>query len=194
MFKSLNSQHQKSLLLVAYSITWILFPCLTLEATTVERLSLQELIRKSRKILVGRCVSTESRWNEKNTLILTFSKFSVSEDLKGESSGWVTVMTVGGTVNGITQTVAGTPQFAPDDEAILFLEATKSSHWQPVGLSQGRFRILKESGAGRQVVHDLSGLELYDASAQTASVPHKSYRAPLESFLGRVRGLIQTQR
>jgi hypothetical protein len=46
-------------------------------------------------------VSTESRWNEKNTLILTFSKFSVNEDLKGESGGWVTVMTVGGTVNGI---------------------------------------------------------------------------------------------
>jgi hypothetical protein len=104
-------------------------------------------------------------------------------------------MTVGGTVNGITQTVAGTPQFAPDDEAILFLEATKSSHWQPVGLSQGRFRILKESSAGQpEVVHDLSGLELYDASAQTASVPHKSYRAPLESFLGQGRGLIQTQR
>lgn len=195
MFKSLNSHHQKSLLLVAYSITWVLFPCLSLEATTVEKLSLEELTRKSQKILVGRCVSTESRWNEKNTLILTFSKFSVSEDLKGESGGWVTVMTVGGTVNGITQTVAGTPQFAPDDEAILFLEATKSSHWQPVGLSQGRFRILKESGAGQpEVAHDLSGLELYDASAQTASVPRKSYRAPLESFLGRVRGLIQTRR
>jgi hypothetical protein len=195
MSRALNSRYTKSLLSVICSITWLLFSCLTLEATTAEKLSLEELTRKSKKIVVGRCVSTESRWNEKNTLILTFSKFSVSENLKGESGGWVTVMTVGGTVNGITQTVSGTSQFAPDEEVILFLEDAKSSQWQPVGLSQGSFRILKESRTGqKEVIHRLSGLELYDASTRTVSTPQKSYRAPLEDFLGRVRGLIRTER
>jgi hypothetical protein len=195
MLKSLNSRYEKRFPLVAFLLLWVLFQCILAEATTVEKLSLEEMTRRSRRIVVGRCISTESRWNEKNTLILTFSKFSVSEDLKGESGGWITVMTVGGTVNGVTQNVAGTPQFAADEEVVLFLESSKSSQWQPVGLSQGRFRILRESRTGQQeVVHDLSGLELYDTSTRAASGPQKPYRMPLESFLGRVRNLIQTQK
>jgi hypothetical protein len=195
MVNSLNCQFEKRFPLAVCLVAWALFHCLAAEATTVEKLSLEEITRKSRKIVVARCISSESRWNEKHTLILTFSKFSVSEDLKGEPTGWVTVMTVGGTVDGITQTVAGTPQFAPDEEAVLFLEGTRSSQWQPVGLSQGRFRILKESHTGQQeVVHDLSGLELYDTSTRVTAAPRTPYRMPLESFLGRVRGLIQTQK
>src|SRR5262245_44016999 len=190
----LNSRHKKRSPLVVCFLAWALLKCLVAEATTVEKLSLEEMTRRSKKIVVGRCISTESRWNEKNTLILTFSKFSVSEDLKGESSGSITVMTVGGTVNGVTQTVAGTPQFAADQEVVLFLEGTKSGQWQPVGLSQGRYRILRESRTGQQeVVHDLSGLELYDPSTR-ASGPPKLYRMPLESFLVQVRSLIQTQK
>jgi len=195
MCKSLSCHYEKSLLLYVCLVAGGMFQSLSVEATTVQKLSLEELTRKSEKVVVGRCVSTESRWNEKNTLILTFSKFLVTEDLKGESSGWVTVMTVGGTVNGITQSVAGTPQFAPDEEAVLFLEGTKSSQWQPVGLAQGRFRILKESRTGqRQVLHDLSGLEFYDTSAQRSATPQRSHQAPLDSFLRQVRGLIQAQR
>jgi hypothetical protein len=195
MSNSLNSRHEKRFPIVACSLAWGLLHCLAAEATTVVKLSLEEMTRRSKRIVVGRCISTESRWNGKNTLILTFSKFSVSEDLKGESGGSITVMTVGGTVNGVTQTVSGTPQFAADEEVVLFLEGTKSSQWQPVGLSQGRFRILRESGTGQQeVVHDLSGLELYDTSTRAAAGPQKPHRMPLEIFLARVRNLVQTQK
>jgi hypothetical protein len=191
----LSSQPKKSFLFLAYSVVWLSLLLLTAESTTVEKLSLEELTRRSQKIVLGRCVSTESRWNEKNTLILTFSKFSVSEDLKGQSHGSVTVMTVGGTVNGITQTVSGSPQFSPDEEAVLFLETTKSRYWQPVGLSQGRFRIVKDSPSGaKEVVHSLAGLELYDVSVRNLSAQPKPYRAPLESFLARVRNLTQEQK
>jgi hypothetical protein len=191
----LNAHLKRNLLFLAYSAAWLSLLLLTLESTTVEKLSLEELARRSQKIVLGRCVSVESRWNEKNTLILTFSKFLVSEDLKGQSNGSVTVMTVGGTVNGITQRVSGTPQFSPDEEAILFLATTKSSHFQPVGLSQGRFLIVKDSSRGeKEVVHNLAGLELYDTSAKALSAQQKPYRVPLESFLVRVRNLIQAQK
>ena len=191
----LSSYSKRSLLFVAYSVVWMQLSLLTAESTTVEKLSLEELTRRSRKIVVGRCLSTASRWNEKHTLILTFSKFAVSEDLKGRSHGSVTVMTVGGTVDGITQTVSGSPHFFPNEEAILFLEATKSSHWQPVGLSQGKFLIVKDPrGSEKEVMHNLNGLELYDTSAKALSVQPKSFRAPLETFLSRLRKLIQEQK
>src|SRR5262245_49019640 len=121
MLKSLNSRYENRFRLVACLVLWVFFRYILAEATTVEKLSLEEMTRRSNRIVVGRCISTDSRWNEKNTLILTFSKFSVSEDLKGKSGGWITVMTVGGTVNGVTQTVVGTPQFAADQEVVLFL-------------------------------------------------------------------------
>jgi len=191
----LGVQLKKNLLPLLCSIISLSFSLFTVQSATVQKFSLEELAQRSQKIVVGRCLSTESRWNEKNTLILTFSQFAVSEDLKGQSNGSVTVMTVGGTVNGITQTVSGSPQFSPGEEAVLFLEPTKLSHWQPVGLSQGKFLIVKNSRSGeKEVVNNLTGLELYDTSARTLSVQQRSNRMPLEGFLARVRILSRAQK
>jgi len=191
----LDLQLKKNLLLLPCSLIWLSFSFFTVQSATVQKFSLEELAQRSQKIVVGRCLSTESRWNEKNTLILTFSHFAVSEDLKGQSNGSVTVMTVGGSLNGITQTVSGSPQFSVGEEAVLFLEPTKLNHWQPVGLSQGKFLIVKNSRSGeKEVVNNLTGLELYDTSARTLSVQQRSNRMPLESFLARVRILSRAQK
>jgi len=163
----------------------------SLGATTVEKLSLEDLVQKAQKIIVGRCLSTESRWNEKSTLILTYSKFAVGENLKSHSNGSLTVVTVGGSVGGITQTVSGMPQFVPNEEAVLFLEPSKDHHWQIVGLSQGKFQIVKDLRTGyKEVIHSLSGLQLYDTSTHTLSSQAKPYRVPLDDLIVGIKNLI----
>lgn len=162
-------------------------------STTVEKFSLEDLVHKSSKIVVGRCVSTESRWNGKNTLILTTSTVEISDQIKGETDGMIRVVTVGGTVNGITQTVSGMPQFEPGEEVILFLEPSKNTGWQPLGLAQGKLRITKNRITGEmEVVHSLSGLQLYDPSTQTTSAQESPARAPLRLMMERIRRLVRS--
>ena len=111
------------------------------EATTVKQLSLEQMVRGSHRIMLGRRVSQETYWNKTRTRIYTATRFAVTEDLKGESRGAATVVTVGGTMDGLTQVVSGTPRFREHEEVLLFLEAGKGSYWILMGLSQGMFRI-----------------------------------------------------
>ena len=161
-------------------------------STTVEKFTLDDLVQKSGRIVVGKCLSRESRWNDRNTLILTTARFAVSEPLKGSNDGFVNVVTVGGTLDGITQEVSGMPVFEPEEEALLFLEPSKNGHWQPLGLSQGKFRILRNRQTGEEeVVHSLSGLELYDPANRSLSQQEKPSRAPLKPMVERIRRMVR---
>jgi len=161
-------------------------------ATTVEKFTLDDLVQKSGRIVVGKCIARESRWNDRNTLILTTSRIVVSEPLKGSSDGFVNVITVGGTLDGITQTVSGMPIFEPEEEVLLFLEPSKNGHWQPLGMSQGKFRILRNRQTGEQeVIHSLSGLELYDPASRSLSQQEKPSRAPLKPMVERIRRMVR---
>ena len=161
-------------------------------STTVEKFTLDDLVQKSGRIIVGKCISSESRWNDRNTLILTTARFTVSEPLKGSSEGVVNVFTVGGTLDGITQTVSGMPVFEPEEEVLLFLEPSKNGQWQPLGMSQGKFRILRNRQTGEQeVVHSLSGLELYDPASRSLSQQEKPSRAPLKPMVERIRRMVR---
>ena len=180
----------RRLLLLLFALT--LLPSLRALSTTVEKFTLDDLVQKSGRIVVGKCISSESRWNDRNTLILTTTRFSVSEPLKGSSDGFVNVVTVGGTLDGITQTVSGMPVFEPEEEVLLFLEPSKNGHWQALGMSQGKFRILKNRQTGEQeVVHSLSGLELYDPASRSLSQQKKPSRAPLKPMVEKIQRMVR---
>jgi hypothetical protein len=172
------------------TIVLILLATSQIAATTVEKFTLEDLVQKSSRIVLGKCVSTDSRWNAENTLILTTSRFAVSESFKGSTNGFITVTTVGGTLDGITQTVSGMPEFAPDEEVLLFLEPFKGANWQPLGMSQGKFKISRNRLTGEaEVIHSLSGLQLYDPVTRTLSQQEKPSRAPLRQVLERIKRL-----
>jgi hypothetical protein len=155
---------------------------------------LEKLVQKSSKIMIGRCLSTKSRWNEKKTLILTYSTFAVSEDLKGQPNSVVTVVTIGGTVEGITQAVAGMSIFRANQDALLFLEPEKKTGWQTLALSQGHFKIVRNPKTGRQeAVHNLSGLQIYNPADHTVSIGETSSPVPLDQLVERIRTLVQNQ-
>ena len=68
------------------------------------------------------------------------------------------------------------PVFEPEEEVLLFLEPSKNGHWQPLGLSQGKFRILRNRQTGEEeVVHSLSGLELYDPAKPQSFAARKTF-------------------
>ncbi len=161
-----------------------------LEATTVKQFSLEEMVHKSQRIMLGRCVSQETYWNKHRTRIYTATRFEVTEDLKGESRRTATVVTVGGTMDGLTQVVSGTPRFREREEVLLFLEAGKSGSWILLGLSQGMFLITADRRGVKTAHHASSGLHLIPGSPQSSTQTPIPNRVELDRLLSRIRQLV----
>lgn len=160
------------------------------EATTVKQLSLEQMARGSHRIMLGRCVSQETYWNKNRTRILTATRFAVTEDLKGEFRETATVVTVGGTMDGLTLVVSGTPSFREQEEVLLFLEAGKSGNWILMGLSQGMFRITADRRGVRTAHHASSGLHLIPGRPESSSPTPIPNRVELDRLLSRIRQLV----
>ncbi len=179
--------------------------CLLL-ATTLKKLSLEEMTRASNRIVQARCVSVESRMEEGS--IFTFATFEVSETLAGEESAplspeasgrgtrTVLVRQLGGRVGNLHAVVPGAPVLVPGQEAILFLERDPNAPdaFMVVGLSQGHMRILKESATGRRLVRQSTlGAGIYDPRTKTVKagtarqVPLDEFKRELQRMLERVQ-------
>lgn len=161
-----------------------------LEATTVKQLSLEQMVRGSQRIVLGRRVSQETYWNKTRTRIFTATRFAVTEDLKGESRGTTTVVTVGGTMDGLTLVVSGTPRFREREEVLLFLETGKSGNWILMGLSQGVFRITADREGVKTAHHASFGLHLVPASPESSSQTPIPAQVELDRLLSRIRQLV----
>lgn len=161
-----------------------------LEATTVKQLSLEQMVRGSHRIILGRRVSRETYWNQNRTRIYTATRFAVTEDLKGDSRGAATVVTVGGTIGELTLDVPGTPQFRENEEVLLFLGAGKGDYWILMGLSQGMFRIAPDAQGVKTAYHASSGLHLIPASPRSSSQTPIPAQVELDRLLSRIRQLV----
>lgn len=160
------------------------------EATTVKQLSLEQMVRGAHRIMLGRCISQETYWNKNRTRIYTATRFAVTEDLKGEFRRTATVVTVGGTIDGMTLAVSGTPRFREHEEVLLFLEAGKSRNWILMGLSQGMFRITADRRGVRTARHASSGLHLIPGSPESSPRTPIPNRVALDRLLSRIRQLV----
>src|SRR5688572_4379724 len=107
----------------AVSCALILYFSASLYATTVERLGLDELVRKSDRIVVARVADTRTHWGgAKGRLILTTYTLEVEESIKGQSPRTVEITTVGGKIGNLQLHVAGMVAFGRGERAVVFLE------------------------------------------------------------------------
>lgn len=190
MTVGIRLHHKRSVLGMTRLLVWLTILPLS-QASTVKNYKLEDLVSHSSHIIVGRCVSTNSSWNAKGTLILTYSRFTVDQSLKGNATSQITVVTVGGRVGDHTQAVSGMPHFSPGQEALLFLEPGRAGNHQVVGMIQGHFAIVKNSQTGeREAVRSLAGLNLMDSKGITHSKEVLPARLPLDALVARIRALV----
>jgi hypothetical protein len=130
----------------------ILSANLPLRATTVQRLTLDDMVSKAETIVIGRVINSQSAWTKDGKLILTQTTLEVQEGLKGTTRKTVTVTTLGGRVGNAVLHVSGMPTFQLDETAVIFLERS-SSYLTVLGLSQGKFSIVNG-----EVSNHLNGL------------------------------------
>lgn len=166
----------------AVSIVVLLLPAA--RATTLVRLTLDQLAVGSDAVARVRFASAESHWE--NGSIWTITTFHVVETFKGNLPGQITVSLPGGRVGRLTSTVEGTPKFAPGNDAMVFLQRSPAGGFTVAGWVQGNFRISREARSGKEIVtQESSAFAVFDAATRTFRT-EDIRRMPIEEFRARL--------
>lgn len=118
--------------------------CQTAQASTVFKLSLDEIIQKATVIVRGRVGGCEGV--QRGQLVFTECTISVSEMLKGRSAATMLVSIPGGVAGRLRQTVAGAPRLDRAQHYVLFIWTSPLGVNHIIGLSQGVFELRDASG------------------------------------------------
>jgi hypothetical protein len=156
----------------------ILFMAASAYATTVQRLGLEDLVKRSRTIVVGRVTGSRTYWTPDRKLILTNYTIRVDENMKGATSSTVEVTTIGGKIGDVELHMAGMPSFQSGESAVVFIE--QSAGYQVVlGLGQGKFTV-----TNGEVSNNVGDLSFPDGR------PGASMRMPLQTFKSQIRNIL----
>src|SRR5688500_8617231 len=138
------------------SPAWLAALCVTFAlagpaaGTVVEELGTEALVARADRIVRGRVLQQQSRWDEARERIYTDIEIAVDESYKGGALKTVVVRRLGGSVDGIGMRAIGEVLFADGEEVFLFLRRIGTDKLydvhQTIGLSQGKLRIVRPLG------------------------------------------------
>ena len=171
-------------LLTGLIVSAALLTCLPalIQATTVERLSLDDLAARSQTIVQGTVLGSRTYWSPDGKLILTNTTIQVTESLKGQAGRTVEVTTVGGQIGDRILHVGGMPAFVPGESTIVFA-ARSNGYLTVIGLGQGKFTV-----SNGEVANSLSELTFPDGR------PARVYRMPVQTFKSEIRSMVDRKR
>ena len=149
-----------------------------LEATTVQRLALEDLVRKAHHIVSGRVRDSRTYWSSNGKLILTDYTIEVDESIKGNSPRLFPITTIGGKIGTLELHVSGMPSFHNGENVVLFTEAS-GSYEVVLGMEQGKFNV--ENG---EAFNDVGTLSFADGR------PGKPVRIPVQTFKNQIRSIL----
>lgn len=169
-------------------------------ATVIVKLELPDLVTRARAVFVGKVTKRQMHWTADRKHIVTDTTFTVGQSLRGGTrvGGTVTVRTLGGVVDGIGMRVAGSPMFRKGDEVLLFTEK-RGLHSYVVGMTQGAYRVSRDTRGQATVRVNLSGVSLARRTPSGLRITHgHAVKGPtthdLTVFVGRIKQEMAIQR
>jgi len=155
-------------------------------ATSVIRMSVDEMTEKAEVIVHGRCVRKQAR-KAHDDAIVTDITLEVFEGLKGELGRSFEFTVYGGVLPERGSAIAGAPTYKTGEELLLFLGPVNDRGQRMViGLAQGKYTIRRERGQ-TLAFRNLQGLTLVDAATGETSEPEPEQGVPFEELLARVK-------
>ncbi len=162
--------------------------CLTsLAASTLQRLSLNDMIQKSTMIVRGR-IQPGTSAALRGPMIYTHYQLSVTTAFKGTPASSIDVAVPGGALNGIQQPVAGAPTLTPGQDYVFFLWTSKSGLTQVIGLSQGLFNVTTNTQGQAIVSRSAASATMLDSSGQP--VADSNLQMPLAQLIGKIQSVL----
>ncbi|MCC6588435.1 MAG: hypothetical protein IT168_17205 [Bryobacterales bacterium] len=153
-------------------VRFLLFGCWlasSLFATTLEHLTLDEMIQKSTAIVRGKILSCSAL--QRDTSIYTLVRVQVSEQLKGPQSAIVEVTLPGGKLNGVKQMFSGVPVLDQGAEYVLFLWTSPKGVTHVIGLSQGVLNLKVNAKGSAQIQRAAISDPMVDTKTGTLVAP-----------------------
>lgn len=149
------------------SILTIPMLAIGLRATTVIPMSVEQLTRASTHVVEATAIDSTAQWNPDHTLIFTYTRFNVSQSLKGQLPQTIVVRQLGGTVDGITQRVSGVRHWLPGQQAVLFLKPSSTGDRAMVvtGLMQGNFLVKRSANGETSVTNGMPEVREHRAAS-----------------------------
>jgi len=132
------------------------------QATTLEKLTLDEMIRQSTAIVHVKAISSSPLVRGRN--IFTIYQLQTIENLKNGPQTEVAVP--GGAAGGVRQAVPGAPTLTVGGEYVIFLWTGKSGLTQVIGLSQGLFEVTKDASGNLILVRPALAAQMVNRSGQ----------------------------
>jgi hypothetical protein len=171
---------------LALSAFLLLVP-VTASATIAHAMKFDDKVENAAGIIIGECVAQRSQWDAARNWILTYSTFRIEKTLKGMPAQEITIVTPGGTVDGIAQEIIGVPRFREGEKHALFVRNSQAGP-TVLYLEQGDYKVLEERG--EQIVQPaVSSAVLIDTGRGTAVAPEQPRR--LRDFENSVRETIR---
>jgi hypothetical protein len=126
------------------------------DATTIQKLSFDWLIREADVIVRGRVENLKSQQAVAGRSIATVVAVSVEKQFKGSPVSSITIEQPGGSMGDIAQGVPGSPQFSPDEDVFLFLKRKGRGTFEVIGGKQGKFTAKSEADSNNWIVEDFA--------------------------------------
>ena len=143
------------------------------QATTLVRLSLEQLAQASTEIARAHVVGQESQWSPEHRWIVTITTLVVDQSVKGLPPATLVIEQPGGTVGNIHLHVPGTVRFFPQAHYLLFLERSSADPARHllVGMGQGAFRIYQDANSKEErVILPLGGVVSFSREPREGGV------------------------
>ena len=168
-----------------------LFTYSPVSATIVKYLSIDELVHQADLIVLGTCERIISAWDREKKNIYTFITVIPQRCLKGgECPPLIRIRQLGGAMDNLAMTIAGSPKFNPNEKVVLFLSRSGDTFYRVIGLSQGKFSVL-ERGPGekpyvKRDLNDLTFINRGDTGSQIESRDLSELKVDLEAFITKI--------
>jgi hypothetical protein len=162
-------------------------------ATQVLHQTLRDLTVGSSDIIIGQVEETRPHWNAAHTKVLTDVTVRVSESLKGAPGERVTLVQLGGDLDGFRYAVPGSPLFRPGERALLFVWRDPQGRAQVNGMAQGKFDIATDPASGAQTVQrTVEGAAVRDLRTLSLVKPgERTPRLRLDEMVSAIRRILE---
>ncbi len=157
------------------------------QATTLQRISFEELTDNSDLIVTGKVTRSWAAWDSGHHYIWTHYAVEVTSAQKGTPGNVVEISEPGGSAEGLTMTIAGTTTYNIGDNVLLFVQKMPNGMLRTTGWGQGKYTVdargrlraevaLKgadyvdlKTGMGVAPTSTLDGLTLQEAGVRVAA-------------------------
>jgi hypothetical protein len=172
----------------AYGLSIALLSVLNAGATSVPRLTFEELTDRSELIVSGQITRSWTDWDSEHKFIWTHYALGVASVQKGTPESNVVVSEPGGAVGLQGMAIAGAVVYQNGDRVLVFLQRMPNGYLRTTGWSQGKY-TLDDSGR-LHAETSLRGLAVVRAQKGATSA---SPATPLLSLDGMTVADLQTR-